>query len=99
MRFETELFGDLKEHPVWSNEENLQVGDHISLVNSSCEFEYDNITGTFHSHGGYELMYCYICELELLETDLSEYIPSKSNNGGAYAFAECRVKKILEKTY
>ena len=99
MRFEKELFGNLQEYPVWSDEGNLQEGDHVTVVNTLCEFEFDNITGTFHSHGGHDLMYCYVCDLELIETDLSGYVPSKSRNGGGYAFAECRVKRIIEKTY
>jgi len=44
-------------------------------------------------------MYAFIVDLELLNVDLSNYEPSKSNNGGCYAFAECRVKKILERGY
>ena len=96
MRFETELFGDLKQYEVWSDTEDLKPEDTVMLVNSNCEFIYDNITGTFENH---DLMYCYICELEIINTDLSGYEPSKSNNGGAYAFAECRVVKVLEKTY
>ncbi len=96
MRFETELFGDLNEYSVWSDEEDLKPGDNVVLVNSNCEFTYDNINACFENH---DLMYCYICELELIETDLSDYVPERSANGGAYAFAECRVKKVLEKTY
>ena len=96
MRFETELFGDLKEYHVWSDTPELNPEDHVTIVNSNCEFTYDNITGTFENH---DLMYCYICELEIIETDLSQYEVSKSNNGGAYAFAECKVTRVLEKTY
>ena len=44
-------------------------------------------------------MVVQVCELEIIETDLTEYRPEKSNNGGAYAFAECGVNKIIEKSY
>ena len=96
MRFETELFGDLKQYEVWSDTEELKPNDTVMLVNKNCEFVYDNITGTFENH---DLMYCHICELEILETDLSYYVPERSTNGGAYAFAECRVVKIIDKSY
>ena len=96
MRHEEEIFGNLKEYHVWSDESDLKPDQTVYLVNKNCEFPYDNITGTFTQN---DLMYCYICELEIIETDLTEYLPEKSNNGGSYAFAECRVNKIIEKSY
>lgn len=96
MKFDETIFGNMDEYPVWSDEEDLKEGDHVTLVNANCEFTYDNINAAFTQE---ELLYCYICELEILDTDLSEYKVEKSNNGGCYAFAECRVKKVLSKTY
>lgn len=91
-----DIFGNLKEYHIWSDESNLKENDTVTIVNNNCEFPYDNITGAFTKH---DLMYCYVCKLELLKTDLSEYIPEKSNNGGAYAYAECQVERIIEKSY
>jgi hypothetical protein len=96
LRHKEEIFGNLKEYKVWSDESDLKTGDTVYLVNTNCEFPYDNIAGSFEKH---DLMYCYICELEIINVDLSEYVPEKSNNGGAYAFAECKVLKIIEKSY
>ncbi|WP_405286405.1 hypothetical protein [Methanobrevibacter sp.] len=98
MRHEEEIFGNLKEYKVWSDESDLKENDTVMLVNSNCEFQYDNIKGCFEKHSK-DLMYCYVCELELIETDLSDYVPERSTNGGAYAFAECKVVKIIEKSY
>lgn len=96
LRFETELFGDMEKHQVWTDEETLNEGQEIQLVNSNCEFNFDNVTGQFENE---DLMYCFICDLEIIDTYLDEYIPDKSNNGGCYAFATAKVLKIYEKTY
>lgn len=90
------IFGDLNEKTVWSNNSILMTDDIITITNSNCEFPFDCMTGKFLDEPAY---FGFIVELELIETDLSGYIPEKSNNGGAYAFAKCRVKKIIEEGY
>lgn len=84
-----EIFGDLTEYECWTNY-RIQKGDYVSLVNKNCEFEYDNLTGQFNG----QTNNCFICKLELVETDYSGYVPEKSNNGGAYAFATAKVVKV-----
>lgn len=79
---------------VWTDEE-VKEGDTVTIVNSNCEFEYDNAVGRFENN----LLYCFICDLEIIDVDLTDYIPDKSNNGGAYAFADCKVLKVYEKSY
>lgn len=89
------IFGDLSRKTIWTDDPILMTDEIITITNSNCEFEFDAVKGAFVN----DLMYAYIVELELLETDLSNYVPDKSNNGGCYAFAECKVKKIIEKGY
>ena len=89
------IFGDLSRKTIWTDDPILMTDEIVTIVNSNCEFEYDAVKAAFVN----DLMYAYIVELELLETDLSNYVPEKSNNGGCYAFAECKVKKIIEKGY
>ena len=89
------IFGDLSRKTIWTDDPILMTDEIITITNSNCEFEFDAVKGAFVN----DLMYAYIVELELLETDLSTYVPEKSNNGGYYAFAECKVKKIIEKGY
>ena len=90
-----EIFGDLNHKVIWSDHPVIRKNDTITITNSNCEFEYDSKKGCFEQ----DLMYAFIVDLELLNADLSNYEPAKSNNGGCYAFAECRVKKILERGY
>ena len=94
MRYEKEIFGTMDSYILSTDTEPQEIkeGDTVYLVNSNCEFEYDNIKGDFQK----DLMYYIICDLELIESDLTGYEPSKSNNGGAYAFATCKIKKIKE---
>ena len=87
------IFGDLSRKTIWTDDPILMTDEIITITNSNCEFEFDAVKGAFVN----DLMYAYIVELELLETDLSTYVPEKSNNGGYYAFAECKVKKIIER--
>lgn len=75
--------------------EDINVNDTAFLVNSNCEFSYDNITGYFQE----DLLYCIICDLEFIDSDLSEYRVEKSCNGGCYAYARARIKRIKEITY
>lgn len=98
MRFDETLFGPLEKHQVWTDEETLNPGDTVYLVNTNCEFPYDNVTGNFEKHS-HDLMYCFICDLKITETDLTGYEPEKSNNGGCYAFATAEVLEVYEKTY
>ena len=91
-----EVFGDFREKfIICSDMPILNPGDEVTLVNSNCGFEFDNITCTFNK----DLYYYYIVDLELLETDYSNYEVNKSTNGGAYAYATCKVMKVHEKTY
>lgn len=89
------VFGDLSRKTIWTDDPVIMTDEIVTIVNSNCEFEFDAVKGAFVN----DLMYAFIVELELLETDLSEYVPEKSNNGGKYAFAECKVKKIIERGY
>ena len=89
------VFGDLSRKLIWTDNPMLSAGDSVTIVNSNCELEYDCYKATFCN----DLMYAYLVDLELLEVDLSGYVPEKSNNGGCYAYAECKVKKIIEKGY
>lgn len=90
-----EIFGDLSRKIVWTDSSELKKGDIITIVNNNCEFEFDVVKNRFEEN----LLYAYIVNLNLLNTDLKEYEPSKSNNGGAYAFAECKIKKVIERSY
>lgn len=91
-----EIFGDFTDKFIISSDvDHLNIGDEITLVNANCEFEFDNIKCCFENN----LLYYYIVDLELLEADYSEYRIDKSNNGGCYAFATCKVTKVYEKTY
>ena len=89
------IFGDLNRKTIWTDDPMLEPGQHIKITNSNCEFEYDSIQMKFNKN----LMYAFIVDLELLSVDLTGYVPDKSCNGGAYAFAECKVKKIIERGY
>lgn len=90
-----DIFGDLTRKIIWTDDPILMKDEIVTIVNSNCEFEYDSIAGRFNTN----LMYAFVVELELLEVDLSHYEPSKSSNGGCYAYAECRVKRIIEQGY
>ena len=91
-----ELFGDFrKRFIIATDEDSLNVGDVITLVNSNCQFEYDSIRGCF----GQNLLYYFIVDLELKDVDYSSYVPEKSNNGGAYAFMTAKVLKVHKKSY
>lgn len=97
MRYEKEIFGDMNNYVLATDTDpqEVKVGDEVHLVNTNVEFEYDNITGNFQQN----LMYYIICDLEFVESDLSEYEPSKSNNGGCYAYATAIIKKIKNIEY
>ena len=94
LRMAGDVFGNLEHYHCWTDDK-ITVSDEVTLVNSNCEFEYDNKLAKFEPN----LMKCYICKLELLETDYTDFVPDKSNNGDAYAFATCKVVKVLEETY
>ena len=80
---------------VWTDESKLKAGQTVTITNSNCEFEYDNVRGCFENN----LLHCFICDLQIIDVDLSGYNPDKSNNGGDYAFAECKVLKVGEIQY
>ena len=97
MRHEEQIFGSMKDYVLATDidPKTIKAGDEVTLVNSNCEFEYDNITGDFQK----DLMYYIICDLEFIESDLSQYKVEKSNNGGQYAFATATITKIKEINY
>ena len=90
-----EIFGNFNDMNIATDEEFIKKGDYITLVNKNCEFEFDSVRGVFEDN----LLYFFNVRLELLEVDYSNFEPDKSNNGGKYAFAECRVVKVYKRTY
>ena len=89
-----DVFGNLENYHCWTDDK-ITAGDEVTITNSNCEFEFDNKQGVFEQ----DLMKCYICRLELLETNYSNFVPDKSNNGGKYAFATCKVVEVYDKSY
>lgn len=98
LRMAHDIFGNFDEFPAWTDE-TIKAGDFICLVNSNCEFEFDNRTGSFTGKNFNSLMRCFVCKLELTDVDYSKFVPEKSNNGGCYAFATAKVLKVIEETY
>ena len=94
-RMAEDVFGNLNHYCLSTDAETLNVGEEVTIVNSNCEFEFDNVRGIFTNN----LYFNFIVDLELIETDYSEFIPDKSNNGGCYAYATCKVVKVYEKSY
>lgn len=70
--------------------DTIKPGDTIYLTTS--EFMYDCVYAVFMNG----IKKSARVEVEILMEDLSEYIPEKSCNGGAYGFASAKVLKILE---
>lgn len=97
LKCEEQIFGSMKDYVLATDidPKTIKAGDEVNLVNFNCEFEYDNITGNFQK----DLMYYIICDLEFIESDLSQYKVEKSNNGGCYAFATAMITKIKEIGY
>lgn len=89
------IFGDLTHRIIWSTNPFLKKFDKVRITNTNCELTYDSIEQRFDE----DAHFAYIVELDLLEVDLSEYEPAKSNNGGCYAFADCTVIDIIEEGY
>ena len=91
-----EIFGDFRhKFVIATDEEEVVQGMTVELVNRNCEFEFDNVAGAFEM----DLLYYFVVDLKLLNVDYSNYEVDKSNNGGKYAFAECEVLKVYEKSY
>ena len=95
MRRFNDVFGETTKYILSTDAESIRKGDEVTLVNSNCEFEFDNYFGVFNNN----LYFKYIVDLEVINTDYSEFVPEKSNNGGAYAYATCKVVKVYEKSY
>ena len=89
------IFGDLSRKVIWSNDSLLSEGDFVVIPNSNCEFEYDSIEQKFVE----STIYAFVVDLEIIDVDLTNYIPEKSSNGGKYGFASCKVRKIIEEGY
>lgn len=91
-----EIFGDVDNFIIRTNYPNeIQKGENIIITNSNCEFEWDCITGCFDE----DIHYAYIVDLEIVDVDLRDYVPEKSNNGGAYAYADAIIHEIKESGY
>ena len=89
------IFGDLSNFIIRTNfKDRIKVGRTIKIVNPTCEWEYDCISGSFAS-----TMYAYIVDLDLIDSDLSDYAPKLSKNGGCYAYATAVIKEIKEIGY
>ena len=95
LRMVEDVFGNLQDYNLATDEEIVKTGDFVTLVNNNCEFEFDNVRAVFEDN----LLYIFNVKLELLEVDYSEFEPDKSNNGGKYAFATCRVVEVYERSY
>ena len=91
-RMASDVFGNLKGYHITTDAETVNIGDEVTITNNNCEFSFDNIFGVFQT----DLIFEYTVDLELLETDYSEFIPDKSNNGGKYAYATCKVVKVYD---
>lgn len=94
-RLQQDIFGDMKKYHVTTDAETLKVGDEVTITNNNCEFEFDNVFGVFQT----DLFFVYIADLEIVKVDYSEFEPDKSNNGGKYAYATCKVVKVYDKSY
>ncbi len=90
-----DVFGSFRDAIISTDVEWVEAGDRVTLVNSNCEFEYDNVKGEFEN----DLLYYFEVSLEPIEVDFSEFVPEKSNNGGCYAYCDCRVVKVYDRTY
>ena len=95
LRLAEDIFGTMNKRLITTDEDELNKGDKITLINNNCEFEFDNVRGVFEEN----LLYYYRVDLKLLSVDYSAFEPEKSNNGGAYAFAEAEVLRVWEKSY
>lgn len=76
--------------------DKVKKGSIILLPNRNCEFRYDSVLGVFYTPLPAELMFDFVIKGEIIDTDLSDYVPEKSNNGGKYGFATVKVLEILE---
>ena len=89
------IFGDLSNFIIRTNfKDKIKVGETVKVVNPSCEFEYDSISQVF-----VPTTYTYVVDVDLVETDLSNYNPHKCKKDGAYAYATVIIKEIKEEGY
>ena len=78
------------EYTVYSEKaDEIKAGDIIYLTTS--EFMYDCVYGVFMKG----IRRSVRVKVEILNEDLSEYVPGKSNNGGCYGYASAKVIKVL----
>ena len=69
--------------------EEIKTGDLIYLTTS--DFEWDCGYGCFINN----LRGSIDVRVEILNEDLSEYVPGKHSDGGCYAYATARVVEVL----
>ena len=69
--------------------DEIKKGDLIYLTTS--EFEWDCVYGCFMNN----LRGSVDVRVEILNEDLSEYVPGKHCNGGSYGYATARVVDVL----
>lgn len=84
---EKSIFSD-GTYTVWSNS-NINVGDPVELTTS--ELDFDAVDGIFEP-----TTRCFEVDVEIIGEDLSDHIPEKSNNGGAYGYALAEVLSVEE---
>ena len=95
LRMAEDIFGNFRDMNITTDEEFIKKGDFITLTNSNCEFEFDNVRAVFEN----DLLYVFNVRLKLLDVDYSNFEPDKSNNGGKYAFATCEVEAVYDRSY
>lgn len=87
--FKEKIFND-GIYTVESNKaEEIKTGDLIYLTTS--DFEWDCVYGCFINN----LRGSIDVRVEILNEDLSEYVPGKHSDGGCYAYATARVVEVL----
>ncbi len=69
--------------------DEIKQGDIIYLTTS--EFSYDCVYGCFMN----DIRKSVEVKVEILNEDLSEYVPGKHSNGGCYGYAAAKVVEVV----
>ena len=78
------------EYTVYSEKaDQIKPGDIIYLTTS--EFMYDCVYAVFMK----DICRSVTVKVEILNEDLSEYVPGKHHNGGCYGYAAAKVIEVL----